>query len=235
MAHLYDLFAEFRNEPFYYEICKDADEVLDIAAGTGRVALYLAERGVSVHCVEPSPAMRDVLVSKLKDKPELADRVTVTSGTAASFDLGCTFPAVLLPAAFDHFMDDGERLASLRNVARHLEPGGRFVFDVYLGYASYAPPDEPARTTVGDTEYLRYIECGVEGDVVTFTLRYEIKRPGKPVERILQKSFGAMTTRERVRELLDEAGFEVVTELSDYDFAKPYNEGDPMLVVVVTK
>ena len=234
MAHLYDLFAEFRNEPFFYEICKDADEVLDIAAGTGRVALYLAERGMKVHCVEPSPAMRDVLAAKLRKKPELGEKVTVSSGTAESFDLGKTFRVILLPAAFDHFMDDEERLASLRNIARHLEPGGRFVFEIYLAYGDY-DPHEGARVTVGDTEYVRSNEVEVEGDAVTFTMTFEIKRPGEPVETIVQTSIGAISTREHVLELLDEAGFEVVAELSDYDFAKSFNDGDPMLVIVATK
>ena len=56
-AHLYDLFDKKENIEFFYQYAKDAGEILDIGAGTGRIAIPLAERGIKVYCVEPSPAM----------------------------------------------------------------------------------------------------------------------------------------------------------------------------------
>ncbi|GAH96544.1 unnamed protein product, partial [marine sediment metagenome] len=33
----------------------EAGEILDIGAGTGRIAIPLAEKGIKVFCIEPSP------------------------------------------------------------------------------------------------------------------------------------------------------------------------------------
>ncbi len=142
-AHLYDLFDDKENVEFFHHYAAAAaaaGEILDIGAGTGRIALPLAERGVRVYCVEPSPAMRRVFEEKLFQRPHLCNSVTLKAGDARSFDLGRTFPAAFLSGAFDHFLDDEERLASLRNIGRHLVAGGKLVFDVFLGLMRDSPP-----------------------------------------------------------------------------------------------
>src|SRR2546423_5013266 len=52
--------------------------VLELAIGTGRLALPLAERGLEVHGIDASEAM----VAKLRDKPG-GDRIPVTMGDFA--------------------------------------------------------------------------------------------------------------------------------------------------------
>src|SRR3954468_4857255 len=52
--------------------------VLELAIGTGRLALPLAERGLEVHGVDASEAM----VAKLREKPG-GDRIPVTMGDFA--------------------------------------------------------------------------------------------------------------------------------------------------------
>lgn len=70
-AHLYDLFDQKANIEFFFHFAFQAGEILDIGAGTGRIAIPLAERGVTVcwlsrpcstywpcrrHLGEPSPS-----------------------------------------------------------------------------------------------------------------------------------------------------------------------------------
>ena len=57
-AHLYDLFDTKPNVAFFACYAREAGDVLDIGAGTGRIAIPVAEQGVKVYAVEPSPAMR---------------------------------------------------------------------------------------------------------------------------------------------------------------------------------
>jgi len=74
-AHLYDLFDRKENVEFFYRYGARAGEVLDVGAGTGRIAIPLAERGVKLCCVEPSPAMRREFAKKLAWRPELRDAI----------------------------------------------------------------------------------------------------------------------------------------------------------------
>ena len=76
-AFLYDLFDRKPNVDFFRRVAAGSASVLDVGAGTGRIALPLARDGHEVTCVEPSPAMRAVLVGKLRDKADLGGRVHI--------------------------------------------------------------------------------------------------------------------------------------------------------------
>ena len=51
--------------------------LLDIGAGTGRLAIPLARRGVELACVEPSAAMCRKFLRKLAAAPDAAGRITL--------------------------------------------------------------------------------------------------------------------------------------------------------------
>ncbi len=138
-AHLYDLFDCKDNIDFFSHYAEESGEILDIGAGSGRIALPLARCGIEVYCVEPSPAMRAQFRRKLAEEPRLRECITLIAGDASSFDAGRTFPAAFLSGSFDHFLDDEERLAALRNINRHLTLGGTLVFDLFLDLMEDAP------------------------------------------------------------------------------------------------
>jgi predicted RNA methylase len=71
VAHLYDLFGSQDTIDFHVQYASGVSEVLDIGAGTGRVAVPIARTGTRVVCVEPSSAMIDVFRRKLEDDPGL--------------------------------------------------------------------------------------------------------------------------------------------------------------------
>jgi SAM-dependent methyltransferase len=102
-----------------------ARSVLDAGCGTGRVAVELARRGVEVVGVDISP---DMLAKATAAAPELP----WVLGDLGSVDLGRTFDAVLLAGNVMIFLERGAEGAVLRNMARHLAPGGHLVTGFYL-------------------------------------------------------------------------------------------------------
>ena len=56
---------------FFAELAPEGGHALEFGPGTGRVTLAVAERSASVHCLEPSPSMRTVLLTKLAALPHL--------------------------------------------------------------------------------------------------------------------------------------------------------------------
>lgn len=99
---------------------------LELAVGTGRVAIPLAERGVHVHGIELSQAMID----QLRAKPG-GERIDVTLGdmTEARVE-GRFWLAFLVFNTIGNVTTQDDQVAVFENAAAHLAPGGRFVVEV---------------------------------------------------------------------------------------------------------
>ena len=230
-AHLYDLFDRKENVEFFSAYASQAGEILDVGAGTGRIAVPLARRGIRVTCVEPSPAMRGEFEKKLRAEPALRERITLIAGDATSFNLGRTFPAALLSGCFDHLLDDDERLAALANVGRHLVPGGLLVFDVFLGLMQDAPLSPAGEVQTGEREIRRLVGGQVlPGRRKETVLVFETYELGALVDRIEERSLVGLTDCESIHCLLTASGFTVRREWAGYD-RKPFRAGDALLIV----
>jgi ubiquinone/menaquinone biosynthesis C-methylase UbiE len=107
--------------------------VLELGAGTGRVTLAIADGGVDVHALDASGAMLDALESKLQAyAPDVRGRVHVVRGDMRSFELPERFALIIAPfRAFLHNVTEADRIACLDRVRYHLQPGGRFAFNVF--------------------------------------------------------------------------------------------------------
>src|SRR3954447_826597 len=93
---------------------------LELGIGTGRIALPLAARGVSVHGIELSNAM----VARLRGKPR-GDEIGVTIGDFSTATADGTFSlAYLVFNTINNLPPQEAQAAGFRNVARHLQPGG---------------------------------------------------------------------------------------------------------------
>lgn len=115
-------------------------DALEFAIGTGRVALPLAARGVSVAGIELSPAM----LSRLRAKPGGAEAcIPVAVGDMASEHVPGTFDVVYL--VFNTIMNltiQDAQVACFVNAARHLRPGGAFVVETGVPALRLLPPGQ---------------------------------------------------------------------------------------------
>jgi len=123
---------------------------LELAIGTGRVALPLRARGVDVHGIELSPPM----VDQLRAKPGGAD-VPVTIGDMSSTRAPGSFTLVYLVwNALMNVTTQDEQVAVFENAAAHLEPGGRFVVEVIVPQVHRVPPGEAGRVFALDPDHV---------------------------------------------------------------------------------
>ncbi len=109
---------------------------LELAIGTGRIALPLARRGVPVHGIDMSRAM----VARLRAKPGGAG-LPVTFGDFATTRVEGSFSVAYL--VFNTIMNlttQDAQVDCFRNAAAHLAPGGCFVIEV-----ACRPAPAPAR------------------------------------------------------------------------------------------
>jgi hypothetical protein len=136
-----------------------------------------------------------------------------------------------MAGSFDHLLNDAQRLRALSNIARHLEPGGRLVFEVWVGLMKDDPGTWAGEHRVGVTTYKRRVDRRVKPDgTVEIELIYDVFREGKRVQRIEQHSRVGISDREQVLRLLGEAGFRVSAESGDYE-GTPYADGHSILLL----
>ena len=99
---------------------------LELGIGTGRIALPLSARGVEVHGIDLSAAM----LERLRAKPG-AEAIGTTAGDLATTRVEGSFSlAYLVFNTISNLTAQEQQVACFRNVAAHLEPGGRFVIEV---------------------------------------------------------------------------------------------------------
>jgi SAM-dependent methyltransferase len=114
---------------------------LELGIGTGRIGLPLSQRGVPVHGIDISPAM----VAQLRAKSGSED-IVVTIGDFASTRVDGMFHlAYLVYNTIENLTTQDEQVECFCNVARHLDPGGRFVIELEVPQLQRLPPGETVR------------------------------------------------------------------------------------------
>lgn len=113
-------------------IAKDKGEVLDLACGAGRLAVLMAENGYEVSGVDLSEEML-----------ALADANARKAGLEIPFmhgnmldlsELGSYSAITCFADSFCYLKNEAELLQAFKEVHKHLDEGGRFIFDVITPY-----------------------------------------------------------------------------------------------------
>lgn len=231
--------------------------VLEVGAGSGRLAAALAVSGCAVVGAEPSAAMRERAAHRLKTLPDrVARRIQIVAGTAT--DLALTgnepFDAVIYGLnTFAHLLTSGEREQALRATSARLKMGGLLAIDLDL-----AGPRRLLKTAgqlwrldtwrmdgmgraqgkQGDeVEYVTHFAVGAasaEPDILTVTHFYDAHAQGGPVRRSVATTSFALLSRGEVELALRYTGFTVTAVYGAYDLT-PYEEGASRAILVARR
>jgi SAM-dependent methyltransferase len=132
IARLYDPWSVsvVEDVPFYLERARrSGGPVVELGVGTGRLAIPIAADGIEVIGVDASEGMLAVA----RERAALAGvELDLRHGDFRAPPVEGTFPLVTIPfRSLLHMQTGDDRRAVLQAVARLLEPGGTFVFDVF--------------------------------------------------------------------------------------------------------
>lgn len=124
--------------------------VLELAIGTGRIALPLAARGVRVDGIDISPAM----VAKLRAKPG-GDQISVTMGDFSDVPVSGTYRLVFVVYnTLFNLLTQDDQVRCFENVAAHLTDDGSFVVEAFVPSFLYR---------LRDNQYVDAEAIGVDG------------------------------------------------------------------------
>ena len=154
--------------PFYLGLAEPGARVLDVATGTGRVAIALAEAGHEVTAVDVNADMLALAATKA-DALELSEQLTWIEQDARDLKVRGRFSlAVVAGNALQQFLGNADRSALLKAVYRQLEAGGRLAFAVRFPH-----PAELARRVESAEIWHSYTDASGSQVVVSGTQRYD--------------------------------------------------------------
>ncbi|MBI5566440.1 MAG: class I SAM-dependent methyltransferase [Chloroflexi bacterium] len=247
----YDSFAEVY-DLFYADLEDDLEmylgfaertggPILEIGAGTGRVALALAEAGHSVVGLELSDDMRAIAQQKIAEA-QLADRVRMIAGDMRRFKLDQHFGLVIAPInTFLHNLTLDDQLATLSSIKKHLRPGGLLVLDCFNPDPAHAADDrrlilqrnviDPDTGEAAQLWLTRSTDWGQQLQDITYFADC-VDAAGQVTRSILTTQF-RFIFRHEMQLLLKLGGFDLKEVYGSYDL-EPFDTGSDKLIAVAT-
>ncbi|MCY3645430.1 MAG: class I SAM-dependent methyltransferase [Chloroflexi bacterium] len=226
-------------------VAEHGGPVLEVGAGTGRIALPLARAAHAVAALDPSPA-----VAALDPSPAMlaiARQRAAEEGLAVTFVDGRLPGAELPPAAFatvilpnDVFLacaSEDEQVRALRAASTLLAPRGRLALDV-AGPGHWLDPDdngEPILAWSGDAGGERLEVWHVRhDDLATQTrrlrIRYEVTVADGQVRQTESEHVLRYVTLPELTSMLDAAGLRVLDTWGDYLLGALTNASERLIV-----
>jgi SAM-dependent methyltransferase len=221
IASLYDRWnaSVVEDVDFYVaEAVGSGGPVLELGVGTGRIAVPIAQAGVSVIGVDSSAPM----LERCRERASAAgagELIDLRLGDLRDPPVAEQVPLAISPfRAFLHLLSNPERLLTLARIRELLRPGGRLVFDVF------SPSSEDVAATHG-----RWIEREPEiferadWDPAERRLTLSVRAPDGETSMNL-----AWLSQPEWNELLEQSGFRVEACYGWFD-RSPYGGGADMV------
>jgi SAM-dependent methyltransferase len=218
IAGLYDPWSRSVTEDvaFYVDEAKRAGgPVVELAVGTGRIAVPTAAEGIRVIGVDSSPGMLEVFRERAQ-LAGVAELLDLRLGDLADPPVEKRVRIVTCPfRSYLHLLSDEERLGALRAARELLVPGGRLVFDVFAPGA-----DDIAETHARWLEREPGIFERADWDTRERTLTLSVRGESGATTFVL-----AWLSPDEWRALLERAGFQVIGCFGWFD-RRPYRGGE---------
>jgi len=224
------------------------DPILEIAVGTGRLAVPLAEEGHEVVGLDLSQEMLNIAEGKRnrinswrKDEGKPPLKLTLLREDMCRFELERKFDLIYLP--FNSFMLAStlrEQEAVLNCVRRHLTPEGRFVLSLFnpslrslierggiLDFQkSFVNPDSGNRV-----DLMTAVWRDLANQVMTVQFIFDEQLPDGTLKRARENLRMRYLFRYEAQLMLEKNGLELVDFYGDND-GSPFTAASPMMIFI---
>ncbi|MHA1909587.1 MAG: class I SAM-dependent DNA methyltransferase [Candidatus Thorarchaeota archaeon] len=225
-AQFYDAFANNYDIKFYPEVAKRyGGPILELACGTGRVLLILAQLGYEITGIDAAEEMFEIARSKFEQLPEeTQSRVNLQQGSISDFDLGRKFSLIIIPSSFKFNLTTENQLACLKSVRKHLDKDGVFILDHYPGalQPEYEERMQGPVKLIDGTKVRRHIksESDLKEQLQRFIISYKIETPNGLEDAFVTESGQALIYEREIELLIQISGFKILEEYGDWDFSQ---------------
>ncbi|HLE57519.1 MAG TPA: class I SAM-dependent methyltransferase [Rhodothermia bacterium] len=247
---LYDNVTLYRSRPdvdFYVEEARSTEgKVLELGCGTGRILIPVARMGREVTGVDSSPRMLAQCRARLAEEPsEVRDNATLVGGDMRALDLGSRFSLIMIPfRPFQHLIAVSDQIATLQAIHRHLEPGGRLVFDVFNPKLEYLVEDrtdereDTAEVTLPDGRTFRrtgrVAAVHIADQYGEVELIYYVRGADGTTQRLVHGFLMRWYWRYELEHLLARCNFRVRAVFGDYN-RSPLTDASPDMIFIAER
>lgn len=226
--------------PFYVEMARESGgPVLELGCGTGRVLLPIARAGIDIHGVDISQGMLDHLLGTLRhEPPQVQEHVTLQRGDVQDVWINRKFALVIAPFRIaQHLITRDQQQRWLRNIGRHLAPGGLLAFDVFqpdfkLLNQSAERVDVDRSDNLG-RRIRRYART--TADFATQTIHITMRWVYREGDEEREESAGSFQfhwyTRPELQELLSDCGFDILHFYGSFQ-RQPFTDSSKDQIIV---
>ena len=234
---------EFEAAWYLNKVKKYGGPVLDLACGTGRMAIIIAQAGFKVVGIDQSEGMLKIFRRSMEEQPiQIRNRISILKQDMIEFNLRRKFNTIFCCDAFFHNLSVKDEMDCLTRVADHLAEGGGFFFNLPNPNCEYILKSEKSggqifeergRYRLPDHEDLLIVEQAQDVNplkqIITTTLRFTILDPEGN-----QKQLGTSSWKSRYLfkyeaiHLLYRCGFEIKSLVGDYQEG-PVNKGSQLI------
>lgn len=243
----YDLIAPFydiEHEQFsedlgmYHNFAElSGGKILELACGSGRVLLPLAQDGFAVTGVDTSAAMLALARTRLQ---EAGLNCTLVQQNISVLNLGQKFRlAFIALGSFGHIATRKAQQLTIAAVRAHLSPGGTFIIDISNADARYMEDLGSHMLHQGtwhrdDGTLLTHFvspTSAMDHHLLELTHFYDQHSQGGAVHRTTVTTHLYLFERSEIELLLEQAGFVVKDIYGDYDLG-PYQLESPRMICI---
>ncbi|PCD85092.1 SAM-dependent methyltransferase [Lysinibacillus fusiformis] len=123
------LYANYQDDLHYIQryLGTKKDPIIELACGTGRIAIPLATHGIPVFGIDLHEGMIQHAIEKAQ-KQDVEVQFIVQDCTQLQLPIITKF-MYMTGNSFQHFLTNDSQNALLQSVKKHLQPGGEFLFD----------------------------------------------------------------------------------------------------------
>jgi SAM-dependent methyltransferase len=223
-ARFYDTLLGRPDENLYLVLAKRfGSPILELACGTGRITLLLAQAGYEITGIELSPEMLEIAQEKLQQLPEeVQSRVSLNHADITDFHLKRRFAMIIIPWSFKYLLTTDDQLACLRQVREHLADDGVFILDLYprevidMGEKDSQTVEVDGATIRRTSVYSTNILTQLRHTASVIDVAYSDGR----VEHVETESIVSIIMPRETELLLRLAGFEIAEEYGGEDFSE---------------
>ncbi len=237
-----DLYASLHNgnegdEDFYRAVCIEADRVLELGCGSGRILAVLADQVPELHGLDSS---EDTLALARKNLPAT---IELRRGDMQTFDVGGGFDRVLVPFNGIYCLPDLESVRrTFVQVAKALAAEGLLVFDGYAGDPiheddsfdeGFDDEEEIATVDARGKRWRVFEQSEYERSAQRFTVHYRYLAEDDG-EEILTSIRHRYLRLEETLEALEDSGLECVIAHGDFD-QRVYDRDSERMIITARK
>lgn len=236
-AKIYD---ELINEDINYELIEKRlkeimdehnikyDDYLDLACGTGNVAVKIAKYFNTCYAVDLS---EDMLTEAFDKFQEERVKARVICQDMTELDLNHKFDAISCVLDSTNYILEDEDLENyFKGVYNHLKDDGLFIFDINSYYKLANILGNNIFTYSEDRIFYSW-ENVFEDEIVNMYLTFFVKQ-GSLYERFEEEHYERAYTEEYLESVLKLCGFDIVSKFDGYSNNKVESQSERILYVV---